>query len=820
MDDPPQQTLASGRPKRRAANVHPGRIVLDNQPKRQTSAQKEADSERAREALAMKVAAMKKGYQRVSDIEDRMGVEQSSAIPSDKPVKPRPRLRTVARNPSQTGDHGGMSEPLTPLADVEDSADEGITSRVRKEKMAKPRALREAIISTRKNASSPSTRDNNSDTASLSNMFLLTEATLFFTNVLTTASADDKASLCKRVKTWVNIVDARSARTSSVSGSLRSSTAPPPSSSTVATSTTGIEASTPHFDPQSLVDDPNDPCMQFESQLPEDWKWPSHQQSIPENEDGETDQPVGPVVVDLQTLENAQCAAAMSKDCEVDNAVTGPANRKGPVKSSVSVTKTVPKKIKTEASESLSTLTTTSASKVSRVASDSSNQMDAASAQARFNSADLPSGLHKDQKWRREVVPTLILWAGNQDDAFNITKQDICHALREIISVVYPTLKNVSSTILPNSPMVAVATVAQLAAFFLNPHDPSPKVTAQVLLDHFTFLYEDLDATSPEKAFRSVFVQQLLLGSHLSATKGFVQVSALDTSSLAKHGIVGALGLCGAALMRGLNLIKSGDIELKAPANTKDGIAKLATRDVRTPVRFNMASGKDSKTACAFSDQNWGTPTRKFTSAAQRRSITQLQDIVELALTSLTIGQEPDPNALSNAGSDDEFALICMISNVSPRLLPSQNIYISVSTRSRTIHLPATYHSGFADVLARPHQVIGFVAKSSLGRTMCPIITLSGKRFANKSNLKVPGVYKKWMPTCSGSVHCHCKIFGTNFGVEVAGHAEINGGFIAWFVLQGFWHCDWLVMVPSYLTYELKNYSASPAVSLCPPPNA
>ncbi|KAI6094798.1 hypothetical protein EDD16DRAFT_1721360 [Pisolithus croceorrhizus] len=324
---------------------------------------------------------------------------------------------------------------------------------------------------------------------------------------------------------------------------------------------------------------------------------------------------------------------------------------------------------------------TTSASKVSRVASDSSNQMDAASAQARFNSADLPSGLHKDQKWRREVVPTLILWAGNQDDAFNITKQDICHALREIISVVYPTLKNVSSTILPNSPMAsqrlcdwrhgfASAAVAQLAAFFLNPHDPSPKVTAQVLLDHFTFLYEDLDATSPEKAFRSVFVQQLLLGSHLSATKGFVQVSALDTSSLAKHGIVGALGLCGAALMRGLNLIKSGDIELKAPANTKDGIAKLATRDVRTPVRFNMASGKDSKTACAFSDQNWGTPTRKFTSAAQRRSITQLQDIVELALTSLTIGQEPDPNALSNAGSDDEFALIWF--NTTCRLLNGQ----------------------------------------------------------------------------------------------------------------------------------------------------
>ncbi|KIK17696.1 hypothetical protein PISMIDRAFT_14942 [Pisolithus microcarpus 441] len=539
-------------------------------------------------------------------------------------------------------------------------------------------------------------------------MFLLTEVTLFFTNVLTTASTDDKASLCKRVKTWVNIVDACSAKSTSVSGSLHSSTAPPPSSSTIATSTSGIKASIPHFDPQSLVDNPNDLCMQFESQLPEDWKWPAHQRSILENEDGETEQPVGPVVVDLPTLENAQCAAAMSKDCKTDNVVTGPANvkrkaakleyissseieldngvyddgnsatcapeHKGVVESSIMVTKTVPKKIKMETSESLSTLTATSASKGSHVVSGSLNQMDAISVQAHFNSADLPLGLHKDQKWRREVVLTLILWAGNQDDVFNITKQDVCHALWEIISVVYPTLKNISSTILPNSPMVAASqrlcdwrhgfastAVAQLGAFFLNPHDPSPKATAQVLLDHFMFLYEDLDATLPEKAFHSVFMQQLLLGSHLSATKGFVQVSALDTSSLAKHGVVGALSLCGAVLMRSLNLIKSGDIELKALANAKDSIPKLAMRDVRMPIKFNMASGKDSKTACAFSDQNWGMPTRKFTSTAQRRSITQLQDIVELALISLTIGQEPDPNALSNAGSDDEFALICML---------------------------------------------------------------------------------------------------------------------------------------------------------------
>jgi len=75
--------------------------------------------------------------------------------------------------------------------------------------------------------------------------------------------------------------------------------------------------------------------------------------------------------------------------------------------------------------------------------------------QGRFNNGDLPSNLHKDQKWRKEVIPTLVLWAGNQDDAFNITKQDICNALQEIVPVVYPFLKNTAS-IHANSPMVSV----------------------------------------------------------------------------------------------------------------------------------------------------------------------------------------------------------------------------------------------------------------------------------------------------------------------------------------------------------------------------
>lgn len=100
-----------------------------------------------------------------------------------------------------------------------------------------------------------------------------------------------------------------------------------------------------------------------------------------------------------------------------------------------------------------------------------------------------------------------------------------------------------------------------------------------------------------------------------------------------------------------------GDIEFDSTVPVKGGITKVTTRDVRTPKKLNMASGKDSRTACAFSDQNWGDPTRKLTAAAKRRTLSQLEAIVKMACNS-AVG-ERDPDSLSNAESDDEYALIC-----------------------------------------------------------------------------------------------------------------------------------------------------------------
>ncbi|KAI6141205.1 hypothetical protein BKA82DRAFT_4018824 [Pisolithus tinctorius] len=97
----PQETLASGHLKCQVANVHPGRIVLDSQLRRQTSAEKEANNKHTWEALAKKVAALKRGYQQISEIKDKMEVNQGGVAAGAKPIKlcphPHPCPCTVGR---------------------------------------------------------------------------------------------------------------------------------------------------------------------------------------------------------------------------------------------------------------------------------------------------------------------------------------------------------------------------------------------------------------------------------------------------------------------------------------------------------------------------------------------------------------------------------------------------------------------------------------------------------------------------------------------------------------------------------------------------
>ncbi|KAI5991907.1 hypothetical protein EDD15DRAFT_2168817 [Pisolithus albus] len=72
--------------------------------------------------------------------------------------------------------------------------------------------------------------------------------------------------------------------------------------------------------------------------------------------------------------------------------------------------------------------------------------------------------------------------------------------------------------------------------------------TCNELLDGLAFLYQDLDPSKPENAYRSQFLLQLLAHTHLRPCVGCPDVPKLDTSALKEHGVKGALSLsCAAA---------------------------------------------------------------------------------------------------------------------------------------------------------------------------------------------------------------------------------------------------------------------------------
>jgi len=80
--------------------------------------------------------------------------------------------------------------------------------------------------------------------------------------------------------------------------------------------------------------------------------------------------------------------------------------------------------------------------------------------------------------------------------------------------------------------------------FLASNKDTPPQELAMLLLDKYAFLYPDPDHINKDETFRSAFVQELLATAHLSRIIGHADVPILDTSGLAKSGVIGALGLC------------------------------------------------------------------------------------------------------------------------------------------------------------------------------------------------------------------------------------------------------------------------------------
>ena len=73
--------------------------------------------------------------------------------------------------------------------------------------------------------------------------------------------------------------------------------------------------------------------------------------------------------------------------------------------------------------------------------------------------------------------------------------------------------------------------------------------TCEELMDGpFAFLYQDLNVSNPENAYRSHFVLHLLAHAHLRPCIGCPDIPRLDTAALKEHGVKGAISLCCSAV--------------------------------------------------------------------------------------------------------------------------------------------------------------------------------------------------------------------------------------------------------------------------------
>lgn len=82
------------------------------------------------------------------------------------------------------------------------------------------------------------------------------------------------------------------------------------------------------------------------------------------------------------------------------------------------------------------------------------------------------------------------------------------------------------------------------------------------------------------------------------------------------------------------------------------------TSMLKTPLRMNEHSGRESSMAFAFSEQNWGTATRRLTERIKKRTASQISAIVQDAREApLTLGSKSDAPTMGTMS--DQYGDIC-----------------------------------------------------------------------------------------------------------------------------------------------------------------
>ncbi|KAI6110927.1 hypothetical protein EDD16DRAFT_1710592 [Pisolithus croceorrhizus] len=655
-----------GRPRQVKANLHPGRIILDSQIKRRTPAEKHADDLRVHEDRDARETAIQQGLVRVSEMEAAMEIEQASQDGSKaKPVRPRRgtdqrRLTPLSGTPHVDVDvgadpyHEESTAVVAPAVIVQ--GDKPSLSGSNSRALRRQNAMADVELTR-----VPGQEKSHQRSVDFPSLTITPNKRALLLGRINNWANEVRPGVgsCTPQNS--------AASDSQTGGKSYPPSSTVPSLTTKATSVNSAasdaarsyrETSAPRvigFPDPGDEGDAQDPAAEDVDSTPNPIALPVrlrvagyHQQHKtverttstnvnPSTSDDDFDRPISDVARTSLKCRHAgysdsrfvSTSDADDVDDEVSN--TGHRNVGSDLPQTTKVLRVTAmtnvnadkpaKKPQTSLHDDITAEETGHSAPASTITShvSTTGTSNTGSGRVRYINGHLPSSLQENRKWTKLVLPALVTWARSLGDPWVIPDQDLMRALQIIITTVNPNFGDLSA-IRPGAPVFVLATrrlsvwrsnfgstaLAIMAHFLASSTDdtqPPVRETCNELLDGFAFLFQDLDPSKPENAYRSQFLLQLLAHTHLRPCIGCPDVPRLDTDALKEHGVKGAISLSCAALERAIRLFQRGQLHVD------DQFSSRGKATARTPLKLNKSSGKETSTALSFSEQNWGACT-------------------------------------------------------------------------------------------------------------------------------------------------------------------------------------------------------------------
>ncbi|KAG2124063.1 hypothetical protein BD769DRAFT_1669554 [Suillus cothurnatus] len=312
------------------------------------------------------------------------------------------------------------------------------------------------------------------------------------------------------------------------------------------------------------------------------------------------------------------------------------------------------KKVKSEPTSTTSTTATVPAVSESMLVDMA---IKPAAGNGQWRNTDLPPMLTENGSWRRQFVPTVLLWAGSRSSFWTIEAADLLCAMQAIFNTMYPGVKY---NIQPRGPIMGVIT-QRLCTWCSNFGSTAIALIANFLASLREHEDEDEEEDKDEN---DLYLAAILAEARAFDPKGdarkakihnFIDVPELDTRALSSTKMESVIGACAVALEHALKLVAEKE--------------KKST-NLKTPLKINKSTGKESSTPLAFSELNWGQYTTDYHLSIVKHSPKYTTDTIamacqfvkDLASDASTKGSLADDSVASSRG---ERALLCEISLLS-----------------------------------------------------------------------------------------------------------------------------------------------------------